>query len=227
MIALTDLPLSQKAQIECLEHLSMEIIRLNVAMDSVLSEAFQHLCSLIGTKSFLPAFAALENYVLTVKWARRGLFDLGYVIPWTHVYGVIPYIGNGSKMGQIAAQALMNSGHRDMVHKYHLTAATVNPQLLGETHCSLNQYGEDAFPALFDSQEVSKLGLKKERSVEKYKKRVQQITDPFSLSSLKFKKQKPEKKKDFKKVLGLDLELAFDPVKLPHVPPAAVGAFSA
>ncbi|KAI8893461.1 hypothetical protein BC833DRAFT_608313 [Globomyces pollinis-pini] len=62
------------------------ISQLGVPIDIHLTESFHRLVELAGSRDFLPLFSSIQEYVHKLKWAREGLFNTGYIVPWMSLY---------------------------------------------------------------------------------------------------------------------------------------------
>lgn len=59
---------------------------LHIPFDQPVMEALQKLVDTVGSREFLPLSSALSAHLYKLKWAREGMFDTGYIIPWMAVY---------------------------------------------------------------------------------------------------------------------------------------------
>lgn len=74
------------------ENLTSEIAQLGLTNDLRLFNTGKNLLFLMGTPDFMPFFTKLQNVITEVKYEREH-HPLGYVVPWSLVYGLIPLIG--------------------------------------------------------------------------------------------------------------------------------------
>jgi hypothetical protein len=88
-----------KADIKEIEALGELITQLALPMDIHLVEIFQKLIELAGSREFHPVYSEIYHYVSKLKWARDGIWNTGYIIPWTSLY---PSLGTNNHLVSVA-----------------------------------------------------------------------------------------------------------------------------
>lgn len=164
-------PTKISQDLEAIEKLALSLRELGRSIDPSISETFDHLVELAGTRAFMPKFSEIQQYINRVSWLRKGIFDLGYIVPWTHVYGCLPYVGEGTNLGDVAAQVLVGSGQAEFVSRYRLVRNHgPQQQLISQEMSKIaeNLYGNGLYPALVDSSEISKISAHKKYETRYY-----------------------------------------------------------
>lgn len=95
-----------------IEYLGKMISNLAIPIDFAMKETFQKLQELAGSRDFSHVHATLFHFVSKLKWAREGMWETGYVVPWMSVYSHL-----GSSNSKLAAIAVHHYSAKDELFK--------------------------------------------------------------------------------------------------------------
>lgn len=97
--------LNQRAHtdIKEIEKLAALVVSLDTDLDGLMTDIFERLVDLVGTREFLPTYAEINGHFQNVLQRRNGAFGLGYSLSWTAVYS-LPHAGTGTSLGAVATQ---------------------------------------------------------------------------------------------------------------------------
>jgi hypothetical protein len=104
-----------KSDIQDIESLGELITKLKIPMDALMAEAFQKLVDLAGTKDFFPEYSKIQEIVLKLKWAREGIFNTGYCVPWVTLYSAL---GTNSQLSSVATRCQRFDGLRSPINHH-------------------------------------------------------------------------------------------------------------
>jgi hypothetical protein len=137
-----------KSDIRDIEQLGDLINQLGLNLDVQVTDAFQRLVELAGSKDFLPLFSHIQNYALKLKWAREGRWNTGYVVPWMNLYSSL-----GSNTHLVSVAAHFTQTNKDDDSKNFKSPLIKTPQ---------NYYGNGVRPVEIHREEwyqVLQIGL--------------------------------------------------------------------
>jgi hypothetical protein len=99
-----------KSDIRDIEQLGDLINQLGLNVDGQVTEAFQRLVELAGSKDFLPLYSHIQSYALKLKWAREGRWNTGYVVPWINLYSSL---GSNTHLVSVATHITQTAQHKE------------------------------------------------------------------------------------------------------------------
>lgn len=136
--------------IEEIESLARLVLELPANLtDPILSDAFERLVELAGTRDFLPSVASLHQYLFGIKLARLGSFGIGYIVSWYAIASLNDHVNR-----VCAEEAIREAKLRG------LGAGAGPPSLPGwPMNYAVGNDQPDPFDIEVDLQEFVKMGL--------------------------------------------------------------------
>ena len=89
-----------KSDLKKVENLGELLTQMAIPVDFKMIETFQKMQELAGSREFLPIYSQVNYLISKLKWAREGIFDSGYIIPWMSLYS---HVGMNNQLASIAS----------------------------------------------------------------------------------------------------------------------------